>query len=378
MHGSFTRRGTLVAVLGSMLGLALGATPLLAADSGGVDAQVTISPAAACIELSTGSVDFGTLALGAENQNGTPGITITNCGDADASLMASGTDAAGTAAAWTLVDSAATCADSLGLDNYHLGLAEADGAAIATLSTENKEVGTLNAAGSSDHVARISTACPGSSGAGKVMSMQINYLATTIVAPPIVLEGLTIDQATADSAAAYLLPASRNVDVLATCAGDPIVACPGGVPSNPLPQVQVQASNVLTTRVPATNTWNGTATLSAATLQGIPATFSGVSCTITVNSATAGSPTLSGTWQETFGSYPLPSGAPNYLAIGSVNITGLDDGDIQITGGIGCSLATFLITFIKPQLEDQIEGYVEGNLCGAPDPDIWMSCPPLP
>ena len=373
-----TRRGSMVAVIGSMLGLALGTTPGFAADSGAVDAQVTVSAAAACIELSTGSISFGTLALGAGNQAGTPGITITNCGDADASLMASGTDAAGTGAAWTLQDSAATCADTLGTDNYHLGLADTAGAPIATLSTEGKDVGTLAAASSANHVAHIWTACPGSSGAGQVMSMQISYLATTIVAPPVVLENLTADQTTADSAAAFLLPASQDLNVVASCTGDPTIACPGGVPSDPLPQVQVQATNVVTTQVPSTNTWNGSATLQAATLQAVPFTYSGVSCTLTVNSATSGSPTLSGTWQQTFLSYPTPGGQPNYLAIGNVTITGLDTGDVQISGGFSCSLFGSLTSFFIPTFEAQIAAYVEGNLCGAPDPDIWMECPLLP
>lgn len=378
MRSSFTRRGSIVAVVGSVLGLALGATPLFGADSGGVDAQVTVSPAAACIELSTGSVDFGTLALGAEDQAGTPGITITNCSDSDASLMASGTNAAGTGATWNLIDSAATCADTLGSDNYHLGLVDSAGAPITKLSTENKELGTLLASSSADQGARIWTACPGSSGAGRVMSMQINYLATSIAAPPIVLEPLTVDQATADSGAAFLLPASQDLDVAPTCSGDVIIACPGGVPSDPLPQVQVQASNVSTTRVSSTNTWNGSATLQAATLQGIPASGFGATCTITVDSALAGSPTVSGTWDETFQSYPLPSGDANYLAIGNVNITGLDDGDILISGGFSCSLAGAMVGFIKPMLQDQIEGYIAGNLCGAPGPEVWVACPALP
>lgn len=376
--GRTTRRGSMVAVIGSLLGLALGTTPGFAADSGAVDAQVTISPAAACIELSTGSIGFGTLALGAENQAGTPGITISNCGDADAALMASGTDATGTGATWTLQDSAATCADTLGTDNYRLGLADTAGVSIATLSTGSKEVGTLPAAGSADHVARLWTACPGSSGAGQVMSMQINYLATTVVAPPIVLEELTADQATADSAAAFLLPASQDLDVVASCAGDPTIACPGGVPSDPLPQVQVLATNVLTTQVPGTDTWNGSATLQAATLQAVPFTYSGVSCTLTVNSATSGSPTLSGTWQQTFLSYPTLGGQPNYVAVGNVTITGLESGDVQISGGFSCDLFGSLTSFFIPTFESQIAAYVEGNLCGAPDPDTWMACPALP
>ena len=378
MHGSRIRRGSLVAVLGSMLGLALGATPMFGADSGGVDAQVTVSPAAACIELNTSSIGFGTLALGAENQSGTPGINISNCGDADATLMASGTNAAGTGAAWNLVDDGSTCAIGLGLDNYHLSLAGTAGDQIATLSTENKEVGTLLAAGGTSQVARISTACPGSSGAGKVMSMQINYLATTIVAPPIVLQPLTVDQATADSAAAFLLPSNQNVGIAPKCSGDPIIACPGGVPSDPAPQVQVQASNVLVQRVPGTDTWAGSSTLQAATLQGIVASFSGVTCTVTVNTATVGSPTVSGSWLQTFASYPLPTGQPNYIAVTNVDVTGLDDGDIQFAGGFSCSIASALVGLIKPQLESQVEASIAGNLCGTPDPATWLACPPLP
>ena len=378
MHGSFTRRGAVIAVLGSMLGMALGATPGFGADSGSVDAQVTVSPAAACLELSTAAVDFGTLALGAENQAGSPGIDISNCGDADATLMASGTNAAGAGADWNLVDNGATCALGLGLDNYHLSLAGTAGDQIATLSTENKEIGTLLAAGGTSQVARISTACPGSSGAGTVMSMQINYLATTIVAPPIVLQPLTVDQATADSAAAFLLPSSQNIGIAAKCTGDPVIACPGGVPSNPLPQVQVQASNVLVQRVPGTDTWAGSSTLQASTLQGIVATFSGVTCTVTVNTATTGSPTVSGSWLQTFASYPLPTGQANYLAVTNVDITGIDDGDIQFAGGFGCSIASALVGLIKPQIESQIEAFLARNLCGTPDPATWVACPALP
>lgn len=371
-----TRRGSMVAVIGSMLGLALGTTPGFAADSGAVDAQVTVSAAAACIELSTGSIGFGTLALGAENQAGTPGITITNCGDADASLMASGTDAAGTGAAWTLQDSAATCADTLGTDYYHLGLANTAGASIATLSTVNKDVGTLPAAGSADHVARIWTACPGSSGAGQVMSMSINYIATTVVAPPIVLLPLTADQATADSAGAFVT-ASRYIDVVPTCTGNPVIACVGGVPSDPLPRVSVQTTDWGTQQVPGMDTWAGWATIQAATEVPVPFSYSGVSCNVSVNSTTAGAPTLNASWLETFQSYPTPGGQPNYLTISNVDITGLDSGDVQIIGGFDCSILASLATFFIPTFQDQIEAYLEGNLCGV-DPVGWMTCPPLP
>jgi hypothetical protein len=147
-------------------------------DSGTVAAEVTVPSAALCLELSTSAVSFGTLALGAENAAATPEIVVSNCGDAAEELFASGTDASGTNAAWTLVGSTATCADSLGPDAYHLGLATPAGAAIVGLAQGIQDVGPLAGSGSVTHVPRIWTACPGSTGAGTTMSMQINYLAT--------------------------------------------------------------------------------------------------------------------------------------------------------------------------------------------------------
>jgi hypothetical protein len=357
--------------------MALGATAGMAADNGTVDAEVTIEVAAACIQLSATSVSFGTLALGAENAAGTPGITVTNCSEADGTLFASGTNAFGTGATWNLVDSAATCGDTLGLDNYHLGLATPAGAAIASLGTENKELGTVLAAGTTDHVARISTACPGSSGSGVTMSMSINYLATSIAGPPIVLEELTADQATADAVAGFLMPPTKDHDVPASCGADSI-ACPGGVPSDPLPQVRIQASNVTSVQVPGTSTWNSSATLAVTTLQLIPVTISGVSCTVGVNSANGAVPTFGGTAQLAFSSYPNPNGPSNYVAVSNADITGVEDADISVTGGGSCSLAALIISLIKPTLVDQIAAYLEGNVCGDPNSASFVACPPLP
>jgi hypothetical protein len=365
------------AVIVATVGLVLGATPIVGADSGTVDAQVTVSQAAACLELSATSVAFGTLALGAEHAPATPGITVTNCGDGDATVFASGTNASGTGAAWNLVDSSATCADTLGTDNYHLGLTTPVGASIATLSTENKEVGTLPAAGSVDHVAEISTACPGSSGAGQTMSMQISYLATNVVTPPIVLEELTADQSTADAVAAFLLPASRDVDVIASCSGN-LVACPGGVPSDPLPQVRLQASNVSSVQVPGSLTWNTSATLAVATLQNIPVTISGVSCDVSVNSANGASPTFAGAASMTFQSYPTAGGPTNYIAVGNASITGVEDADVTLIGGLACQLADAFKGFFIPILTADIATYIEGNVCGDPNSNGYIACPPLP
>jgi hypothetical protein len=376
--GRRARRSSVLGLIGATLGVLLGTTPGMAADNGAVDAEVTIEAAAACIELSTSSISFGTLGLGAENAAGTPGITVTNCGDANATILASGTNASGTGAAWNLVDSAATCADTLGTDNYHLGLATPLGASIATLSTSNKEVGTLAGAATVDHVARISTACPGSSGAGQTMSLQVNYIATNEVTPPIVLEEIPATQQNADLAAAYLAPATRDYDTPANCAGNPSIACPGGVPSNPLPQVHIEASNVSTVQVAGTPRWTMSSVLDVSTPTGIPVTYSGTSCTANVDSGLGASPTFQGSADLNFLSYPDPAGATNYISVANANITGVETDDVTLTGGFSCTLLGAFASVFVPMLEDQIEAYLEGNICGAPEPAVFVQCPALP
>jgi hypothetical protein len=149
---------------------------LPAGDSGTVSAQVTVPTSAACLELSTAAVDFGTLPLGAEDQPGTPAVTVTNCSGLTETVLARATDATSAGATWALDDSAATCAGTLGTDKFHLDLRES--ATTVRLSTTNKQLETLGSGSAVDHTARISTACPGSSGAGATMTMQIVFVAT--------------------------------------------------------------------------------------------------------------------------------------------------------------------------------------------------------
>jgi Glycine rich protein len=147
------------------------------ADTGSVGAQVTVPSSAACLEVSTATIDFGTLPLGSEDQPATPSITVTNCSALGSDIYAHGSDAAGVGAAWTLADTSATCADTLGTNNYRLGL-EQSGSETG-LGTTNKLLESLAGGATGTHTARIWMACPGSTGAGATMSMQVVFLATT-------------------------------------------------------------------------------------------------------------------------------------------------------------------------------------------------------
>jgi hypothetical protein len=144
-------------------------------EPGSVSASVEVPSSAACLEISTQGVDFGTWPLGAVDAAGSPVIGVTNCSGIGATIYARGTNATSADATWNLTDAAASCADSLGLDAYRLRLVGSDS---VQLSADNKALGALPGATTVDQTARVDTACPGSSGAGSTMSLQLIFLAT--------------------------------------------------------------------------------------------------------------------------------------------------------------------------------------------------------
>jgi hypothetical protein len=158
--------------------------PTAAPDTGVVDAEVTVPTSAACVELSTTAVSFGTQRFGSVDIQADPSITVTNCSGTDETLLAHGTSAAGNGATWNLVDDAGTCdAGTLGTDNFHLKLRrpanEVD--PVIQLSSDNKEIAELSGGAESTVEALLDMPCPGSDGAGQTMGMNVVFVVTEIV-----------------------------------------------------------------------------------------------------------------------------------------------------------------------------------------------------
>ena len=156
--------------------------PTPGSDEGTVDATISMAASSICIELSTAAVDFGTGQFGQVDVFGSPGILVTNCGASTQALYARGTNATAAGASWDLVNDSATCADTLGLDAYHLRLI--DGATLEDewrLGLTNTLLGSVGLDLGAGYGSLIDTACPGSSGAGLQMSMQIIFTATESV-----------------------------------------------------------------------------------------------------------------------------------------------------------------------------------------------------
>jgi hypothetical protein len=149
-------------------------------EPGSVQAQVDVAESAACLELNTTAVDFGTLPLGAQWFFGSPEIQLTNCGVLDQTVMVRGTDASSPEATWQLVDFT-DCADSaMGFDTYGLGIQLSELSALNVIET-NRELDFMLGGENKAYNALISTACPGSSGAGSLLTMQFVFTATESV-----------------------------------------------------------------------------------------------------------------------------------------------------------------------------------------------------
>ncbi|HEX5590323.1 MAG TPA: hypothetical protein VFX65_08555 [Candidatus Limnocylindrales bacterium] len=151
--------------------------------TGTVDAVVTMASSAVCLELSTSSIDFGTRRFGEVGAEGAPSIGITNCGGVTESILARGTHAVGADGAWALVASGSCVDATLALDQYRLRLFNPGTDDELSLTTTNQALDTMAAGSTVNNTALMDTPCPGSSGAGGVVSMQILFTAIEEVVP---------------------------------------------------------------------------------------------------------------------------------------------------------------------------------------------------
>lgn len=97
--------GTIAAL--AVAALAVGVVPAFTADNGTVTVTVSVqAPAAPCLTVTPGSVDFGTLPFSASNaavdrSQASSNITFNNCGTAGQNLLGSTTNATGPGGSWT-------------------------------------------------------------------------------------------------------------------------------------------------------------------------------------------------------------------------------------------------------------------------------------
>ena len=157
--------------------IAASATPAFGDSGGTVSAQVTV--AAPCIQVAPPSLDFGALGFSTaalEANSPLLDVTATNCGTARQSLLARGTNAAGSGgSSWTLVGFNLCDAPN------RFGQILLRNAQQFDLTTVDLAIGTpLGATEVAAMRAGMIMPCAGSNGAGEVMTF--SYLFTAVLA----------------------------------------------------------------------------------------------------------------------------------------------------------------------------------------------------
>lgn len=154
------------------------ALPVLATDSGAVDAQVTV--ATPCIIVSPTTVDFGTLPFTTPLAQGyaARSLQLENCGTSAEQLYVRGTDATlGGNPVWSLVPSD-PC--SAGLNEYFLRARDNSNAGpFVGLTTTDQTLETVPAGSNAlTNELQLVMPCTGSDGIGQTLTFQAIFTAT--------------------------------------------------------------------------------------------------------------------------------------------------------------------------------------------------------
>jgi hypothetical protein len=166
------------------------AVPALSADSGSVAVSVTAqAPAAPCLTVTPGAVDFGTLPFSRSNgeQIGAhAGVTITNCGTAGQNLLAATTDAVGPGGSWRPLALSGTADICTAPDRFYLSLASTSRPDLYLVGTPAPVLATgggppaVFPPGANGFQLLIIMPCQGSNGAGETKTLTATF---TAVAP---------------------------------------------------------------------------------------------------------------------------------------------------------------------------------------------------
>jgi hypothetical protein len=157
---------------------AMSASPMLAAEDGAIDAQVTV--ATPCIIVSPASLDYGTLPF---SSAGNPGygaraIQLQNCGSSAEQMFARGTDATiGDSTVWALVN-ADPCTGAP--NEYFLRARDnSNTGPFVGLTTTNQVLETVGAGNDAlTNELQLVMPCVGSDGAGQIVTFQAIFTAT--------------------------------------------------------------------------------------------------------------------------------------------------------------------------------------------------------
>lgn len=179
--------GTLVI---AALALAASAAPAFTADNGTVTVSITArAPAAPCLTVTPGAVDFGTLPFSANAgsglSEGEANITANNCGTAGQNLLGSTTNATGPGGSWTPTAYNGTIDPCAALNRFYLSIfgfttpaMYMTGTAAPVLASLGGPPAVFPAGDAKVFRLTITMPCQGSNGAGETKTLSATFTAT--------------------------------------------------------------------------------------------------------------------------------------------------------------------------------------------------------
>jgi hypothetical protein len=210
-------------------------------------------------------------------------------------------------------------------------------------------------------------------------------LVVTVNAPAIVdtffatgSDGLdSLPQTVATVQAALDLMTTGHIQVQTVCNGSPIVNCPSGTPGPPALLALTRDSLFISPVSPGVYSFRARVVVVNASTA-IPVTFSGLSCTVFINTTQGASPTIQVTGTATF-TRQVATDPIDRIDVTNVTVTGLELVDLTIGGGMQCQIANFWPTVVAQILRDAFT-YAAPHVCGTPGggPPLVELCPPPP
>ena len=185
---------------------------------------------------------------------------------------------------------------------------------------------------------------------------------------PVLLEALPVTAQTVQAAVEFRT--AGPTEVPASCTGTVLVNCANGTPGSPV-FISTTPSNLTVTEM-APGQYSFALDLAVTTLQSVPITYSGVNCTVAVNTAAGTSPTIHVTGTAEFASHTADEELNRIDLV--ADASGVENADFAIGGNALCSVGDFYSSYAIGFVTSAI-GESFGGLCGAPGLELFMECP---
>jgi hypothetical protein len=166
------------------------------------------------------------------------------------------------------------------------------------------------------------------------------------------------------------------------CGGGIGVACPGGTPTSPLPELLVDqdrypgdADRAVFVPEPANSRFLVTLRARIRSLTPIPITLPTLGdCSLTVDTTAGSRPDVS----LDFADAVLATAPNGPTALGDLTIAGLEAADFSLSGGIACAIANVGTSAIVSAVQQALGAWAErrATICGAPADVYFQHCAP--